>query len=91
MRCLAYEQSLVYAREHADYSQKQQFKTTQKTAQKIISEIRRNSTVTRLQLAERCGISPDGIKWQLRKLQQQGVIRRVGSDRGGHWEIVGEK
>ena len=72
-------------------TQKQRQKTTQKTTQKIISEIRKNSTVTRLQLAERCGISPDGIKWQLRKLQQQGVIRRVGSDRGGHWEIVGEK
>ena len=33
-------------------------------------------------------LAQDGIKWQLRQMQQQGLIRRVGPDKGGHWEIV---
>ena len=47
-----------------------------------------NEFVSRKDLAEMCGISQDGIKWQLRQMQQQGLIRRVGPDRGGHWEII---
>lgn len=29
-----------------------------------------------------------GIKWQLKQMQQQGFIRRVGPDKGGHWKII---
>jgi predicted HTH transcriptional regulator len=63
--------------------------TTQKTTQKILSLIKQKSDITRQELAEACGISSDGIKWQLKKLQEKGVIRRVGPDKGGHWEIIG--
>lgn len=63
-------------------------KTTQKTTQKILECIMDNEFVSRKDLAEMCGISQDGIKWQLRQMQQQGLIRRVGPDRGGHWEII---
>jgi predicted HTH transcriptional regulator len=63
--------------------------TTQKTTQKILSLIKQKSDITRQELAEACGISSDGIKWQLKKLQEKGAIRRVGPDKGGHWEIVG--
>ena len=62
--------------------------TTQKTTRKILECIMDNEFVSRKDLAEMCGISQDGIKWQLRQMQQQGLIRRVGPDRGGHWEII---
>lgn len=66
-------------------------KTTEEaeTTQKILSLIKQKSDITRQELAEACRISSDGIKWQLKKLQEKGVIRRVGPDKGGHWEIVG--
>ena len=35
-----------------------------------------------------CGLTRDGINYQIRKLKQQGIIRRIGPDKGGHWEIV---
>ena len=60
----------------------------EKTAQKIISAIVINPSVTREKLAEICGISSDGIKWQLKNLQAKNIIRRVGPDKGGYWEIV---
>ncbi len=53
-----------------------------------MAEIAQNAFVTREELAIACGISKDGVKWQLRKLQEQGLIRRVGPDKGGHWEII---
>ena len=63
-------------------------KTTQKTAQKILDVISKEPTISRFKLAERCGISPDGVKWQLKKLQEQGKLKRVGPDKGGHWEVI---
>ena len=32
--------------------------------------------------------SPDGAKWQLKKLQEQGTLKRIGPDFSGHWVIV---
>ena len=68
-------------------TQKTTLKTTQKTTQKILDAIMNNPNVTRLELSEICGISPDGIKWQLKSLTRSGRISRIGGDRGGHWEV----
>ena len=65
--------------------------TTQKTTQKIIELIRNYPEITTEELAEKCGVTKDGIKWQLKKLKSQSIIRRVGPDKGGHWEIIKEK
>jgi ATP-dependent DNA helicase RecG len=32
-------------------------------------------------------ISDDGIKWNLNKLKNEGLIKRVGPDKGGHWKV----
>ena len=65
-------------------------KTTRKTAQKIISLIKNTPGITRTELAEQCGISEDGIKWQLGQLKKKNIIRRVGADKGGYWQIIAE-
>ena len=71
-------------------AQKSTQKTTQKTTQKILSLLRQNPGMTRMQISTAIGLSPEGVKWNLDKLKASGIIRRVGPDRGGHWEIVGE-
>ena len=63
-------------------------KTTQKTAQKILDILAKNPSATRTELASATGLSPDGVKWNLDKLKKSGKIRRIGPDRGGHWEVV---
>ena len=64
-------------------------KTTQKTTrERILSYLRAEPSLTRRELAERTGITPDGIKYHLRELKAAGVIRRVGSDRAGRWEVL---
>ena len=55
----------------------------------IIELIRTNNSITRKQMADKIqSISVDGIKYNLRRLQELGVIRRVGPDKGGYWEIL---
>ena len=67
-------------------------KTTQKkdltTTQKILHLLTENPKMTRTELAKEIGLSPDGIKWNLNKLKEEGKIRRIGSDKGGHWKVV---
>jgi len=62
-------------------------KTTQKTTQKIIALIGKNPEISRKELAEVIGLTEDGIKYHLKKMQKKGVIERIGPARGGHWKI----
>jgi ATP-dependent DNA helicase RecG len=63
-------------------------KTAQKTAQKILGLIQHKPEITRQELAIALGITDSGIKYHLKKMQAKGLIRRVGPDKGGHWEVV---
>jgi len=66
-------------------TQKTTQKTAQKTTQKIIQIIMKNPHVTRKELADSIGITNDGIKYHLTKMQKKGLLRRIGPDKGGHW------
>jgi len=64
-------------------------KTTQKTTQKIIELIKENPYITRKELAEKIwDITEDGIKYHLKTLKEKGLLKRIGSDKGGHWEVI---
>lgn len=66
-------------------------KTTSKTTRMILELIKQNASITRKEMAERCGISINGIKWQIRQLQEYNIIRRIGPNKGGHWEIINDE
>ena len=59
-----------------------------KTAQAIIDIIVENPYVTRLEMMEKLGKADGTIKEHLSNLQSRGIIRRVGSDKGGHWKVL---
>ena len=63
-------------------------KATEKTTEKILEALRRNPDATTQMLAEQFGITADGVYWHVKKLKTQGKIRRIGGDRGGHWEVL---
>jgi predicted HTH transcriptional regulator len=65
-------------------------KTTQKTTQKIMQAIVDDPQITRKMLADRIGLTEDGIKYHLNSMQRKGLLRRIGPDKGGYWEIVGK-
>ncbi|MBC2700681.1 MAG: winged helix-turn-helix transcriptional regulator [ANME-2 cluster archaeon] len=64
-------------------------KTTQKTTQKILELLKQNPKYSRKELSELIeGITEDGIKYNLKKLKNEGKIKRIGPDKGGHWEVL---
>ena len=58
------------------------------TRAKIVRIIWKNPNATALSISKEIDIASRNVQEHLRKLQEQGVIRRIGPDKGGHWEII---
>lgn len=61
--------------------------SSQKSSQKIIELMQNDPTITIADLAQIVGITDRAIKKQIEKLRIRGLIRRIGPDKGGHWEV----
>jgi len=46
-----------------------------------------NKNVTTVAIARLIGVSTRAIEKQIAKLKENGTLKRVGGDKGGHWEI----
>jgi ATP-dependent DNA helicase RecG len=57
----------------------------------ILGLIIRNPRMSKKAMAEAVGISTTAIDKNLTKLKRIGILRRVGPDKGGHWEVVHQK
>ena len=62
--------------------------TVVSTADRIIEAIRTNGQITYDGLAEVVGMSRRTISREIKALLSKGVIRRVGPDKTGQWEVV---
>ena len=56
--------------------------------QKILEEISKNKYISQTDLAAQLSITRETINRNMKKLQNQGIIRRIGADKNGHWEIL---
>lgn len=61
---------------------------SQTSSQRIVELIQENNKITTQRMADILGISRRSVAKAIAKLQERGVIRRVGGDFGGHWEII---
>ncbi len=66
-------------------------KAREKAREKILDSIRSNPAINQQELAKVAGLSVKGIEWNLRKLKDQGILLRIGPDKGGHWEIIPDR
>ena len=57
--------------------------------QKILDVIKENPFVTQEELAQIIGLSRKSIIQNMKKLQENGLLKRIGADKNGHWEIEG--
>ena len=64
-------------------------KVREKTREKILRLLRENPLITTSEIAEKAGVTPKGVEWNIGKLKKEGLIKRVGPDKGGHWEVQG--
>lgn len=57
------------------------------TKDKILAEIKCDPVITQKQLAEKIGLSYSGIRYAMRQLQDEGILKRTGSTKKGQWTI----
>ncbi len=55
---------------------------------KLIEIIKQDPMITYNSLVDIIGIARSGIAKHLSNLQKANIIRRIGPDKGGHWEVV---
>jgi len=65
-----------------------QLKTSEKTSEKIIQIISKNSKITIAELATIAEVAPRSIERNIQNLQRLGRVRRIGPDKGGHWKVL---
>ena len=63
-------------------------KSSQKSSQKILEILREQPKTTIQDLASSLAISDRAIKKHISNLKDQGRLRRIGPDKGGHWAVV---
>ncbi|MEK7288294.1 MAG: ATP-binding protein [Elusimicrobiota bacterium] len=79
---------IFYRRPAKDVPPSAREKTREKTREKILVLIKQHPKITTSELAEQTGLSIKGIDWNIKTLKKQGFLRRVGPDKGGHWEVL---
>ena len=68
--------------------QESSLKSSLKSSQKILELISASPSITISEIADRLGMTTRGVDKNIKRLKEQGVIRRVGPDKGGHWEVI---
>ena len=62
--------------------------TTQKTTrEKIIDLMKKNPSITQVEMANALDLTRDGISYNIKILKEKGIIERVGSTKNGIWKI----
>lgn len=56
--------------------------------EKIITMLSEDGTLTMAALARRIGITTKAVEKQIARLKADGILERIGPDKGGHWHIV---
>ncbi|OQY11640.1 MAG: hypothetical protein B6I30_06400, partial [Desulfobacteraceae bacterium 4572_187] len=54
----------------------------------IIFAVLESELITQQKLSERIGISPRNIRKNMDVLKSKGLLKRVGPQKGGRWEVI---
>ena len=68
--------------------QESSLKSSLKSSQKILELISASPSITISEISDRLGMTKRGVDKNIKRLKEQGIIRRVGPDKGGHWEVI---
>ena len=78
-----------------NYPEKLPRKTTQKISAiqiQIVDFLRNNPKASRSEIATYISsITEDGVKYNLKALQQKGIIKRIGPAKGGYWKVLSDE
>ena len=71
-----------------EMEQESSLKSSLKSSQKILELISASPSITISEISDRLGMTKRGVDKNIKRLKEQGIIRRVGPDKGGHWEVI---
>ncbi|MFO8051428.1 MAG: winged helix-turn-helix transcriptional regulator [Thermoplasmatota archaeon] len=63
-------------------------KSLSTTEKEILDLIASDPNISQRELADRIGITVDGIRYNMDKLKERGIIKRIGGKKTGHWEVL---
>lgn len=70
-------------------SESEKMAVLNETQRKILSEIRNNPNITKTQICLKIKRKKTSVDNGIAFLRKYGYIRRVGSNKGGYWEVIG--
>ena len=53
--------------------------------------MKQNPSISTDEIAELCGITRDGVNYNIRKLKAKGYVRRMNGRKDGYWEVLIEE
>lgn len=56
--------------------------------QKILKLMSRNKQVSIVELSQKVGITEKNVENNINRLKKKGLLKRIGSSRGGFWEVL---
>lgn len=59
-----------------------------KSREKIIVLLSNDNTLTTASIARQIGITQKAVEKQIARLKADGIIKRIGPDKGGHWLVI---
>lgn len=83
---LSYQEQKISTTTKEKVGEKVGEKTT-KNQQLMLNLMTQNPAITAKEMSEKVGISSRKIEDNLKKLKQMGLIHRIGSFKGGHWQV----
>ncbi len=66
-------------------------KASEKASEKIIRLVTANQHITISELAETIGVTTRSIERNIKNLQTQGRLKRIGPAKGGRWDVIKKK
>lgn len=61
---------------------------TIKSREKIIVLLSQDNSLSAAALAERIGITPKAVEKHIARMKAEGILKRIGPDKGGYWQIM---
>ena len=85
-----YRESIEDIPESREKSKKDREKKI-KSREKIIELLSQDNSLSAAALAKRIGITSKAVEKHITKMKTEGILKRVGPDKGGYWQVVGKK
>ena len=56
--------------------------------QKILDAMQQDPKVSAAKIAIQLGVSSRSVEKRIKTMRENGIVRRIGPDKGGYWEVI---